>query len=46
VLVEVGFLSNPEEEKLLTSDAYQSRVVTAIVRGVARYFERYGASAR
>ena len=37
VLVEVGFISNPEEEKLLNSDEFQSQVVTAIVQGVARY---------
>ena len=37
VLVEVAFISNPEEEKLLTSDAYQNKVVTAIVQGVAQY---------
>jgi N-acetylmuramoyl-L-alanine amidase len=44
VLVEVGFLSNADEEKLLVSDAYQGRVASAILRGMARYFERHGAS--
>ncbi len=37
VLVEVAFISNAEEEKLLASEAYQSKVVGALVRGVARY---------
>jgi N-acetylmuramoyl-L-alanine amidase len=37
VLVEVAFISHPEEEKLLSSDVYQNKVVTAIVDGVARY---------
>jgi len=37
VLVEVAFISHPEEEKLLVSDLYQSKVVAAIVDGVARY---------
>jgi N-acetylmuramoyl-L-alanine amidase len=37
VLVEVAFLSNAEEEKLLTSDAYQSRIAAAVVRGIARF---------
>jgi N-acetylmuramoyl-L-alanine amidase len=37
VLVEVAFLSNAEEEKLLTSDAYQSRIASAVVRGIARF---------
>jgi len=37
VLVEVAFISNSEEEKLLVSDAYQSRIAAAVVRGIARY---------
>jgi N-acetylmuramoyl-L-alanine amidase len=37
VLVEVLFISNPEEEKLLSSDAFQSRVAAALTRGIARY---------
>jgi N-acetylmuramoyl-L-alanine amidase len=36
-LVEVAFISNPEEEKLLASDAYQSKVASALARGVERY---------
>jgi N-acetylmuramoyl-L-alanine amidase len=37
VLLEVAFISNPDEEKLLVSEAYQNKVVSAVVRGVARY---------
>jgi N-acetylmuramoyl-L-alanine amidase len=37
VLLEVAFISNSEEEKLLVSDAYQNKIVGAVVRGVARY---------
>jgi len=37
VLLEVAFISNPDEEKLLVSEAYQNKVVGAVVRGVARY---------
>jgi N-acetylmuramoyl-L-alanine amidase len=37
VLLEVAFISNAEEEKLLVSEAYQNKVVGAVVRGVARY---------
>jgi N-acetylmuramoyl-L-alanine amidase len=37
VLVEVAFISNAEEERLLVSDAYQSKVAAAITRGIARY---------
>ncbi len=37
VLVEVAFISNPEEEKLLASDAYQAKVAAALARGIERY---------
>lgn len=37
VLVEVAFISHPDEEKLLVSDAYQSKVVAALVKGIARF---------
>jgi len=37
VLVEVAFISNPEEEKLLSSDAFQGQVVTALVKGISRF---------
>ncbi len=46
VLVEVAFISNPEEEKLLVSDAFQNKVAAALLRGIARYRqERFGAAA-
>ncbi|WP_150275563.1 N-acetylmuramoyl-L-alanine amidase CwlD [Paenibacillus tepidiphilus] len=37
VLVEVGFLSHPEESVLLGDDVYQRKVATAIYRGILRY---------
>ena len=37
VLVEAAFISNPEEEKLLASDAYQAKVAAALARGIERY---------
>jgi N-acetylmuramoyl-L-alanine amidase len=37
VLVELGFISNPEEEKLLGSQAYQMRLVDGLVDAVGRY---------
>jgi len=43
VLVEVAFISNAEEERLLVSDGYQSKVVAALVRGVARYQQQHRA---
>jgi len=44
VLVEIAFISNAEEERLLTSDAYQSKVAAALVRGIARYDRERGRS--
>jgi N-acetylmuramoyl-L-alanine amidase len=37
VLVELGFISNPDEEKLLGAHAYQMRLVDALVDAVGRY---------
>ncbi|HAG10869.1 MAG TPA: hypothetical protein DCK76_05700 [Desulfotomaculum sp.] len=42
VIVEVGFLSNLEEEKELTEPFYQTRASWAIFRGVANYFSEEG----
>ena len=38
VLVETAFISNPEEEAKLRSDAYQDELADALVRGIRRYF--------
>ena len=38
VLIELGFLSNPSEELLVTSDQYQNSAATGIYEGLARYF--------
>ncbi|MRN57077.1 N-acetylmuramoyl-L-alanine amidase CwlD [Paenibacillus monticola] len=37
VLVEVGFLSHPQESLLLGDDVYQRKVATSIYRGILRY---------
>jgi N-acetylmuramoyl-L-alanine amidase len=37
VLVEMGFLSNPEQEAQLTTDEFKNRVVQALVDAVVRY---------
>ncbi len=39
VLVECGFISNAEEEKLLLSPDYQLRVAQAVRDGILEYFE-------
>jgi len=36
VIVEIGFLSNPNEEKLLISEDYQNKLVFAIFSGIAK----------
>ncbi|MGH9320169.1 MAG: N-acetylmuramoyl-L-alanine amidase [Vicinamibacteria bacterium] len=41
VLVEVGFISNPEEEELLKSQAHQEKLAEALYRGVVRFKEVY-----
>ncbi|OLO27136.1 N-acetylmuramoyl-L-alanine amidase CwlD [Alkalihalophilus pseudofirmus] len=38
VLVEVGFLSNPEEAELLETEKYQQKVAASIYQGILRYY--------
>jgi N-acetylmuramoyl-L-alanine amidase len=38
ILVETAFISNPEEERRLNDDEYQTKMATAIVSGIKRYF--------
>lgn len=38
VLVEVSFISNPEEEKLLSENSYRLQIAKAIADGINRYF--------
>lgn len=37
-IVECGFLSNPEEEKLLLEDEYQNKLAWGIYNGIINYF--------
>ncbi len=37
VLVEAGFLSNPEEERLLQTEEYQEKIAWAIYVGIMKY---------
>ncbi len=39
VLVECGFLSHPEEERLLQDEAYQRQLAEAVARGVLAFLE-------
>ncbi|MEM1505696.1 N-acetylmuramoyl-L-alanine amidase CwlD [Domibacillus sp. 8LH] len=38
-LVEIGFLSNPAERRLLESESYQEKTAAAISRGILRYVD-------
>lgn len=40
VIVECGFLSNAEDERLLVTDEYQQKIAEAILRGALQYFTR------
>jgi N-acetylmuramoyl-L-alanine amidase len=46
VLVELGYMSNPEDERLLNSAAWQRRVAAAIGAAVDSYFSKRTAKAR
>jgi N-acetylmuramoyl-L-alanine amidase len=37
ILVETGFMTNPSESRRLRSSAYQQRIATGLVRGVAAF---------
>jgi N-acetylmuramoyl-L-alanine amidase len=38
ILVETAFITNPEEERRLNDDAYQTKMAEAIFNGIKRYF--------
>ena len=40
VLVEAAFISNPDEEAKLNSDAYLQQLADALMRGITRYFAK------
>jgi len=40
VIVECGFLSNPQEEKALQDPVYQEKIAWSIYVGILRYFHR------
>ncbi len=39
ILIETGFVSNKEEEKLLKSDAYQKKIASAVYRALKSHLE-------
>lgn len=40
ILVETGFISNPDEESKLRDEDYQAKLADALMSGIRRYFER------
>lgn len=38
VLLEMGFMTNPEEDRLLNTPDYQDKIVAGIVEGVEKYY--------
>ena len=39
VLVEMGFMSNPEEDRLLNDESYQNKLAQGLCNGIIRCFE-------
>lgn len=40
MLIETGFISNPQEEKLLQSNKHQQQLARSIYQGIRNYFQR------
>lgn len=41
ILIETGFISNPSEERKLQSSRHQSKIASAIFKGVRDYFKQF-----
>jgi N-acetylmuramoyl-L-alanine amidase len=39
-LLEVSYISNPQEEKLLAEDSYRMQIADSIAEGIKNYFNK------
>ena len=39
-MIELGFVSNPEDEKLLLSDEWRQKMAGSVARAIDVYFEK------
>jgi N-acetylmuramoyl-L-alanine amidase len=46
VLLELGYLSNEKEERMIRSPEFQNKVAQALTKGIDRYFETVQSAAR
>lgn len=42
IFLEMGFMTNPQEDALLSSDDYQNKMVSGMVTGLEAYFSQLG----
>jgi N-acetylmuramoyl-L-alanine amidase len=42
ILIELGFLSNPSEERTLTTEKFREQASLGIYNGVVNYFDNQG----
>lgn len=40
LMLELGYMTNPKEDRLLVTDAYQEKLVRGLVQGICEYMER------